>query len=117
MSSDLLNFDAISQEIISRPSSNRTRYISITGSFTEKLFSLSHASNILSIPAAKPTPAVGFAAGMERILLACESEKSFSVNEPVIDIYLVRLDEGLEIISCEIASKLRRSELIADYDY
>jgi len=29
----------------------------------------------------KPTPATGFAAGIERILLACENEKSFSVNK------------------------------------
>ena len=36
----------------------------------------------------KPTPATGFAAGMERILLACENEKSFYLPEPAIDIYL-----------------------------
>ncbi|MEJ2507786.1 MAG: histidine--tRNA ligase, partial [Ignavibacteriaceae bacterium] len=35
----------------------------------------------------KPTPAVGFASGMERILLACESENSFSVKDDNIDVY------------------------------
>ena len=65
----------------------------------------------------KPTPAVGFAAGMERILLACESEKSFSVDESTVNVYLIQLERKLELITCEIASKLRRSGLTVDYDY
>ena len=65
----------------------------------------------------KSTPAVGFAAGMERILLACESENSFSVNDDSIDLYIVRLDEELEMFVSETASKLRRSGLKVDYDY
>ncbi|MCU0364806.1 MAG: histidine--tRNA ligase [Ignavibacteriaceae bacterium] len=44
----------------------------------------------------KPTPATGFAAGIERILLACENEKSFTVTEPSIDVYLIRIDNDLE---------------------
>ena len=65
----------------------------------------------------KPTPAVGFASGMERILLACESENSFSVKDDNIDVYIVRIDEELEMFVSETASKLRRSGLKADYDY
>ena len=65
----------------------------------------------------KATPAVGFAAGMERILLACESENSFSVHDDSIDLYIVRLDEDLEMFVSETASKLRRSGLKVDYDY
>jgi histidyl-tRNA synthetase len=65
----------------------------------------------------KPTPAVGFAAGMERILLACENESSFTVDESAIDVYLIRIDKELEITVSEIASRLRRAGLNIDYDY
>jgi len=65
----------------------------------------------------KPTPATGFAAGIERILLACENEKSFIVPEPAIDIYLVRIDNELESIVCELAGKLRKENLSVDFDY
>ena len=65
----------------------------------------------------KSTPAVGFAAGMERILLACENENSFTVDEPAIDVYLIRIDEELEMTVSEIASGLRRAGVNSDYDY
>ncbi len=65
----------------------------------------------------KTTPAVGFAAGMERILLACENENSFTVDESAIDVYLIRIDKELEITVSEIASWLRRAGLNIDYDY
>jgi histidyl-tRNA synthetase len=65
----------------------------------------------------KPTPATGFAAGIERILLACENEKSFTVPDSAIDVYLVRIGEGLESFIMELASKLRMQNLIVDFDY
>jgi len=65
----------------------------------------------------KPTPATGFAAGIERILLACENEKSFTVSEPAIDIYLVRIDDELESFVSELAGKLRKENLSVDCDY
>jgi histidyl-tRNA synthetase len=65
----------------------------------------------------KPTPATGFAAGIERILLACENEKSFSLPEPSIDIYLIRIDNDLESFVSELAGKLRKENLSVDFDY
>ena len=65
----------------------------------------------------KPTPATGFAAGIERILLACENEKSFAVPEPVIDVYLVRIGDELESFASELAGKLRKENLSVDFDY
>ena len=65
----------------------------------------------------KPTPAVGFAAGMERIMLACKSENSFSVKDDAIDVYIVRLDEEFEMFISETASNLRRAGIKVDYDY
>jgi histidyl-tRNA synthetase len=65
----------------------------------------------------KPTPATGFAAGIERILLACENEKSFTVSESTIHVYIVRIDNGLESVVSELASKLRKENLSIDFDY
>ena len=65
----------------------------------------------------KPTPATGFAAGIERILLACENEKSFTVPEPAIDVYVVRIDNELEQIVSELAGTLRNENLTVDFDY
>ena len=65
----------------------------------------------------KPTPAIGFAAGIERILLACENEKSFNISDPVIDVYLVRIDNELESVVSELAGKLRNENLSVDFDY
>jgi histidyl-tRNA synthetase len=38
-------------------------------------------------------PGVGFAAGIERILLACENENAFQLVEDSIDVYVVRIDK------------------------
>ncbi|MFC2103350.1 histidine--tRNA ligase [Bacteroidota bacterium] len=65
----------------------------------------------------KSTPAVGFAAGMERILLACENENSFTPVEPAIDVYVIRIDNELEPKAMELASVLRRGGLKVDLDY
>jgi histidyl-tRNA synthetase len=65
----------------------------------------------------KPTPGVGFAAGMERILLACENENVLNLPEPYIDIYLVRIDTELILKVSELAYVLRRNDLTVDYDY
>jgi histidyl-tRNA synthetase len=65
----------------------------------------------------KPTPATGFAAGIERILLACENEKSFSVPELAIDVYLIRIDNELGSFVSELAGKLRKENLSIDFDY
>lgn len=65
----------------------------------------------------KPTPGVGFAAGMERILLACENENVLNLPEPYIDVYLVKIENDLRLKVSEIASFLRKNDLMVDYDY
>jgi histidyl-tRNA synthetase len=65
----------------------------------------------------KPTPATGFAAGIERTLLACENEKSFTVSDQRIDVYLVRIDKELENNVSELALQLRRKNITVDFDY
>jgi histidyl-tRNA synthetase len=65
----------------------------------------------------KPTPATGFAAGIERILLACENEKSFTVPDESLDIYIIRLEKELESVVIQFADKLRKQNLSVDFDY
>lgn len=71
----------------------------------------------------KATPGVGFAAGMERILLACENEKSLKLPNDSIDVYLIRINDDLKVKSefeleiANLASNLRIENLSCDYDY
>ena len=63
------------------------------------------------------TPGVGFAAGIERILLACENENSLTLPEESIDIYVVRLDKELTQKANEVAVTFRNANLSTELDY
>ncbi|HSP87023.1 MAG TPA: histidine--tRNA ligase [Ignavibacteriaceae bacterium] len=63
------------------------------------------------------TPAVGFAAGIERILLACENEKSLQTAEQKIDLYIIRLDDDLSQKVFDLALNFRRKNLSVECDY
>ncbi len=65
----------------------------------------------------KPTPGVGFAAGIERILLACENEKSFNLPEEKLDFYIVTFGENFAEKVYEAASILRRKKFSVEFDY
>ncbi len=65
----------------------------------------------------KATPAVGFAAGMERILLACENENSFTLPDDKIDLYIIRLEKDLLHNVFKLASDLRDQNFVIDFDY
>jgi histidyl-tRNA synthetase len=65
----------------------------------------------------KPTCGVGFAAGMERILLACDNENSLDIKQRCVDIFIVRLNKELELKIAELASFFRQNNLIIEYDY
>ena len=54
----------------------------------------------------KPTPGIGFAAGIERILLLI-NEENFKEHKPVPDIYLICLEKKGIPVSLNIAKKLR----------
>ena len=54
----------------------------------------------------KPTPGIGFAAGIERILLLI-NEGNFKEHKPVPDIYLICLEKKGILVSLNIAKKLR----------
>ncbi len=65
----------------------------------------------------KPTPAVGFAAGIERILLACENENTLNEVDESIDLYIIRLNNDAAGKAFELASFFRRNNIAVELDY
>lgn len=65
----------------------------------------------------RDVPGVGFAAGIERILLACENEGVLPKIENKIDYYVVRLNKELSKEVFEIASNLRSKNQTVEMDY
>ncbi len=65
----------------------------------------------------EPSPGVGFAAGMERILLACENEKVALSAEDELDVYIIRLEKELGAEAYELSLKLRNKSLNVELDY
>ncbi len=65
----------------------------------------------------EPTPGVGFAAGIERILLACENEKTLILPENKIDLFIACLDNNLIEKVFEIALNFRRKNISVECDY
>lgn len=63
------------------------------------------------------TPATGFAAGIERILLACENEKSLKLPEQKIDLFIARLDDDLNQKVFELSNNFRKKNFSTECDY
>lgn len=63
------------------------------------------------------TPAVGFAAGMERLMIACEELDINLVEEEMLDVYIVTLGEEARTWAMKHLPKLRNAGLSASMDY
>ncbi len=64
-----------------------------------------------------PTPAVGFAAGLERVLLVMEQQKLFPPKETKADAFVVALGDFAKIPAFQLLQKLRDAGLHAEMDY
>ncbi len=62
-------------------------------------------------------PGVGFAAGIERILLACANENTLSLPDEKIDLYVVLLDKTLGTDAFELTLNFRKEDITAEVDY
>lgn len=62
-------------------------------------------------------PAIGFACGMERILLAVEKEGKVRVQKQHFDCYIVTMDETTEVKGFLLLNELRKKGLICEKDY
>jgi histidyl-tRNA synthetase len=62
-------------------------------------------------------PGVGFAAGIERLLMACENEKCLNLPDKKLDAYIIRLDKELLNAAYSFSLNLRRAGLDVELDY
>lgn len=65
----------------------------------------------------QPTPAVGFAAGIERLLIACEELNIELAEEEILDVYIVTLGEKARSWALKHLPELRDAGLSASMDY
>src|SRR6056297_1409193 len=65
----------------------------------------------------QPTPAVGFAAGMERVLIACEELDIELAEEKSVDVYFVTLGDAARSYALTHLPKLREAGISATMDY
>ncbi len=65
----------------------------------------------------KPTPAVGFAAGIERMIMAIDQQKIEWPMEKGLDIFVAKVDEKNKDTAFRLLQKIRNAGLSADMDY
>lgn len=65
----------------------------------------------------QPTPAVGFAAGMERLLIACDELGIQLGDEKSVDVYIVTLGDAARKWGLQQLPKLREKGISATMDY
>lgn len=64
-----------------------------------------------------PTPGVGFAFGMERVLLALEQQKADLALTTGLEVYVGTLETGARITAAKLLHQLRLLGMAADMDY
>lgn len=64
-----------------------------------------------------PTPAVGFATGLERLLLALESQNLLPEKNRSVDVYVVALGEAAQAEGFKLLNSLRQQGLSAAMDF
>jgi len=65
----------------------------------------------------KPTPAVGFAAGIERMIIAIDQQKVEWTAEKRLDVFVAKVNEKNKDIAFRLLQKIRNTGLSADMDY
>ncbi|MDD3365623.1 MAG: His/Gly/Thr/Pro-type tRNA ligase C-terminal domain-containing protein, partial [Syntrophomonas sp.] len=62
-------------------------------------------------------PGIGFALGMERLLLALDSLPDREEPNSKLDVFLAVLDEKFEIQAMQVLDRLRKAKIMVDRDY
>ncbi len=74
--------------------------------------------NLLSKQLGGPDlPAIGFAAGIERILLAMKNKGLLKSSDKVVDVYIVVADNNFRTEAMNIANLLRLHKIPTEFDY
>ena len=63
-----------------------------------------------------PTPGIGFGAGIERLLLAFETE-GIGAEPPVLDVFVAVADDVVRTDALDFVAELRRAGVSCDVDY
>ena len=64
-----------------------------------------------------PTPGIGFAVGLERVLLALEKQGLLPENQEAVDVFVVALGEEARISAFKLLHELRAAKLSAAMDF
>ncbi len=64
-----------------------------------------------------PTPGIGFAVGLERVLLALEKQGLLPENQEAVDVFVVALGEEARIPAFKLLYELRAAKLSAAMDF
>ena len=64
-----------------------------------------------------PTPGIGFAVGLERVLLALEKQGLLPENQEAVDVFVVALGEAAQIPAFKLLHELRVAKLSAAMDF
>jgi len=65
----------------------------------------------------KPTPAVGFAAGIERTILAMQQQKIEWPKDSGIEVFVAKINQEKELFAFELLQKIRMAGISAEMDY
>jgi histidyl-tRNA synthetase len=65
----------------------------------------------------QPTPGIGFAVGIERILLALEKQNLLPAASNKIDVYVAPMSSGVQNMAFYLLCDLRKNGLTADMDF
>jgi len=65
----------------------------------------------------KPTPAVGFAAGIERMIIAINQQRIEWPKNKELDVFIAKISEKNTDIAFKLLQKIRNAGLSADMDY
>ena len=64
-----------------------------------------------------PTPGIGFAVGLERVLLALEKQGLLPENQEAVDVFVVALGEEAQLPAFKLLRELRAAKLSAAMDF
>jgi len=65
----------------------------------------------------KSTPAIGFAAGMERFLLILKMEKKLCLKDKNLDLFIATLGQEAKTLAMKLMKDLRGKNIICEMDY
>ncbi len=65
----------------------------------------------------QPTPGIGFAIGLERVILALEKQNLLSSVNPAIDVFVASLSPETQVMCFRLLNLLRQAGLTCDMDF